>query len=202
MGGEDDSKKRWKSSYMRKAAGLVVFVAVATVLYWLLAQHLPLSEGDGLALLEIAHAEIAGEEYKGPLPAKIHRKRPVFVSLYKNGTRVNCLGHTGSFFPLYQSVKYLSSSMKVENGSYGLAVTIFHDYEKVENLNGIAEGYGVLVRKDGKEGVVLPQSFREYNLTDEEALKLAAMKAGFERFSWDEFEVYKYRADVYRGEYH
>ncbi len=50
----------------------------------------------------------------------------------------------------------------------------------MEDINSITEGYGVLVRKDGKDGVVLPQSFKEYELTA---------------------EAYRYRADVYRGEY-
>ncbi len=58
---------------------------------------------------------------------------------------------------------------------------------------------GILVRKGDYEGVVLPTTFTEKNLTDAEALDLASQKAGFERFSGDDFEVYAFNAQIFRS---
>jgi len=166
--------------------------------YNALVENLPLTEEDGRILLDIADRGLHEETYEGGIPLKLSRKAPLFLSVYQENKRVSCIGYTKPYFTLQQSVDRLSESTEFDKSKdYSLAVTVFGDYQPLEKYGLIPSNHGVLVTKNGTEGAVLPQSFTEYGLDDNLALDLAAWKAGFESFTWDEFTVYVFEADVF-----
>jgi len=189
----------WKER--AKKAG-VLFLALVFVLlaYLALLQGLPLREEDGRVLLGIAEAGLQGRSYGSPIPARLNKVRPVFVSVYSNGSRIACVGYTDPPFPLHESVRLLSQGIDiVVPEEHEVVITVFGGYEELKEGMEIPPGNGVLVRRDGYEGVVLPLTFEERNLTDEAALELAAQKAGFQGFSWSDFQVYTFDAKVFRS---
>jgi AMMECR1 domain-containing protein len=170
------------------------------IVYLALLQNLPISQRDGGVLIEIAGAVIEGKSYTGDPPQSLSIRKPVFVSIYKDGSRISCLGYTNPFFPLFESVEYLSKGTNIKSEEIDeIVITVFGSYKELGEGEEIPGTSGILVRKDGFEGVVLPSTFKEERLSDEEAFELAALKAGFSSFSRDDFEVYTYDAEIFRS---
>ncbi len=185
---------------LKKGIFLVAGFFIVIIAYLTILNILPLSSSEGDVLIKIVGAEISGKEFSDPIPARLSRKRPVFVSIYEDGERISCLGYTKPIFSLHDSVFYLAQGMDLdEGGEYTTLITVFDDYEQLPEGSAIPAGMGILVRKGDYEGVVLPTTFTEKNLTDAEALDLASQKAGFERFSGDDFEVYAFNAQIFRS---
>ncbi len=189
------------ASHLKNGLAIILGFTILYVAYLTVLQFIPLSENDGKVLLEISRSRTAGDQYEGAIPPRLSKRRPVFVSFYQNGTRIACLGYTKPFFPLYESVGYLSSGLGLEQPSeVEIVVTVFGRYEKLERNIAIPPGKGVMVSRDGVESAELPFTFQELNLTTGEALDLAARKAGFPGFSWDEFDAYTFDAQVFRSQ--
>ncbi|MFQ5800742.1 MAG: AMMECR1 domain-containing protein, partial [Candidatus Hydrothermarchaeales archaeon] len=166
-----------------------------------LLQRLPLSSEDGDALIKIVESEIGGDAYMGKVTPRLSKRRPVFVSVYQNGSRIACLGYTKPFFAVYESVGYLARGINIDQEEgHDIVITIFDNYEEHRKGDEMPPRRGVMVRKEGFEGVVLPLTFEEKNLTEDEALELAAQKAGFSHFSWDDFEVFTFDAQLFKSE--
>jgi AMMECR1 domain-containing protein len=185
---------------LKKILVFIVGFFLIVLIYNLVLQWIPLSEGDGHILMEIAGSEIEGNTYTGRVTPRLSKRRPVFVSAYQDGERVACFGYTRALFPVHESVRYLAKGMNIDlEEDYDVAITVFNDYEEYDEGDETPLGSGVMVRRDGFEGVVLPLTFKEANLTKDEALDLAAQKAGFSQFSWDDFEVFTFDAQVFKS---
>lgn len=187
--------------FARKAAILLAGLFFILALYNLALQRMALTPEDGRTLIEIARSEMEGRPYSGGLSPRLFKMSPVFVSVYRDGRRVACVGYTKALFPLYESVTHLARGLGHEGeGDYQIVITVFSGYEPLNRTEGVPEGRGILVRREGFEGVVLPFTFQEQNLTDEEALLLAAQKAGFDNYTWEDFQAYTFEAQVFREE--
>jgi AMMECR1 domain-containing protein len=185
---------------IKKTAFFIIGLAVLFILYTTALETLPLTSKDGAILVEIAKAELSGHTYNRAVPQKLARNEPVFVSVYQDETRVACTGYTKPLFPLYESVAMLSKRIPPsEDENQEIVITVVGKYRMLKEGASIPVGRGVFVRKDLAEGIVLPQTFDEQKLSDEEALNLAAEKAGFSEFSWDDFEAFTFDAQIFRS---
>jgi len=195
-----DAAKDEKQRKIITAIFFIIGLAALFILYAIAMEKLPLTTDEGETLIEIAGKTLTGQEFNNVVPQKLTRKQPVFVSIYQNKTRVACVGYSRSLFPLYESVELLAKGIELEPiDSYEIMVTVLGEYAPLNENEKIPAQHGVLVRRDGVEGVVLPLTFTEQNLTDTEALNLAAKKAGFTDFTWEGFEVFTFNAQIFQS---
>jgi hypothetical protein len=181
-------------------SGFIIGLILIFLIYSALLNSLPLSRRDGEVLIGISESTMMGESYKGEITPRLSKKSPLFVSVYQNKTRVACLGYTKQYFPLHQSVELLSRGIELDAYSdQEIVITIFGDYSEFRKYDELPNNRGLLVIKDGSEGVVLPQTFKEKGLSIDDGLNLAAQKAGYREFDWDEFEVFTFEAQIIRS---
>jgi AMMECR1 domain-containing protein len=186
---------------VRNVLGLILGLFIIFLIYNSLLQNLPLSKADGNTLTTAALTIINGEEYEENYNPRLSKRKAVFVSVYKNDGRIACVGYTKPLFPLYKSVDYLTKGMNLEPyEEYKVVVTVFGRYNKLKEGDEIPVENGVMVRQGGFEGVVLPLTFIEHNLSKDESLELAAQKAGYSNFSWENFEVFTFDAQIFQSE--
>ena len=59
--------------------------------------------------------------------------------------------------------------------------------------------HGLIVDKDGKKGLLLPQVFTEYNVKWEEALDMTCQKAGLNNDAWQgkDCKIFRFSAQIF-----
>jgi AmmeMemoRadiSam system protein B/AmmeMemoRadiSam system protein A len=149
-----------------------------------------------------------------PLPrgydAALGRKSGAFVTLEENGDLRGCIGHMSEDLPLYQVVGYcaLQSAFNDrrfsplepdELSSVEIEISVLTPYKRVEGYEVIQIGRdGVVMEKDGRSAVFLPQVAVEQGWTRDEMLEHLSLKAGLPRDAWKKGAVFRtFQAEVF-----
>ncbi len=164
----------------------------------------PLDAGDKKALLAFARATIARYLATGTLPLpralppRTRRPQGAFVTLKERGELRGCIGDMSSGSPLGKTVGVMALQAAFNDGRFrpvaaselsGLTVEIsaLTPMKPVAGWKDIVVGRdGVLLRKEGRTAVFLPQVAGEQGWTREQMLDQLCLKAGLPAGCWKE----------------
>jgi hypothetical protein len=169
-------------------------------------------------LLEIARNSIETYLKTGNKP-KAEEADPVlsknmgaFVTLNENNELRGCIGNLVGTKPLYLTVNDMAVEAAVRDPRFSpltlselknidIEISVLSPMEKIDNPDKIQLGvHGVLVRKDFRSGVFLPQVATETGWSKDEFMSnLCAQKAGLSPDAWKDrsTEIYTFTAEVF-----
>ena len=137
----------------------------------------------------------------------LQQARPLFVTLWKQGSLRGCCGIMEAKMPLVEAVAYMaiSSGMrdwrfppleKKELDSIIIEISVLSDAVRMNSPDEIVLGHhGVWVKKGTRSGVFLPQVAIECGWNKETLLEEACIKAGLEKDVWEKgAEVYLFES--------
>ena len=129
----------------------------------------------------------------------------VFVTLKINGDLRGCIGRFISNDPLYQLVKASALSSAFEDPRFhplskeeyprtAFEITVLGPLRKIKDISEIKLGkHGILIKKDFRQGTMLPQVATENGWSVEEFLGYTSRdKAGLGWYGWKDAEIYVY----------
>jgi len=134
-------------------------------------------------------------EYK-PGSTALLQNRGAFVTLNKNGRLRGCIGFIEPLQPLYQAVMQASvyaacrdsrflPVTKDELDEIEVEISVLTPLKKITNPNVVTIGkHGLVIEKQGKRGLLLPQVAVEHNWTREIFLERVCIKAGLAKNAW------------------
>ncbi|MFQ6083888.1 MAG: AmmeMemoRadiSam system protein B [Candidatus Aminicenantia bacterium] len=175
-----------------------------------------LSQEEKKELLKIARQTIEKFILEKEIPQfKINHKnllekRAAFVTIKERGMLRGCIGFTEPILPLYQTViqsAILAATRDLrfpplsseEINHIELEISVLTPLKKITNPNQIIVGkHGLVVSKQGKKGLLLPQVPVENNWGRNEFLNQICFKAGLPRNCWRENALlYTFEAIVF-----
>jgi AmmeMemoRadiSam system protein B/AmmeMemoRadiSam system protein A len=137
--------------------------------------------------------------------------RGAFVTLTEGGTLRGCIGFTEPRFPLYETVMQAAIYAATEDPRFRAVnrlelerldyeISVLTPLSKVENPALVEVGrHGLVVAKDGKRGLLLPQVATENRWNREEFLRQTCLKAGLPADAWRKgAEIYSFEAIIFR----
>jgi AmmeMemoRadiSam system protein B/AmmeMemoRadiSam system protein A len=174
-----------------------------------------LSNADKQTLLTLARKSI--EHYLTsetiPLPrnlsADLNVKQGAFVTLKKNGDLRGCIGSMSEALPLYSVVGRMALAAAFNDTRFQplelselpdveLEISVLTPFVKIKNADAIVLGRdGVILKKNGKQAVYLPQVATETGWGKEKFLSQLCLKAGLNTDDWHTAELYTFRAEVF-----
>jgi AmmeMemoRadiSam system protein A len=145
-----------------------------------------------------------------PLDDDLQQAGGAFVTLHRLGRLRGCVGQLASNEPLISVVAYCAMAAALEDPRFapmgvddltGIEIEISVLSPLVEISPGQIEPgkHGLLISRDGRRGVLLPQVAQEYGWTTERFLEETCAKAGLERDAWKhpEARVQAFTAKVF-----
>jgi len=149
-----------------------------------------------------------------PLPRgydpALGRKSGAFVTLNEHGELRGCIGRMTEDLPLYQVVGYcaLQSAFNdrrfspLEPGELSaveIEISVLTPYKRIGGYEEIQIGRdGVVIEKDGRSAVFLPQVAVEQGWSRDEMLEHLSLKAGLPRDAWKKDAVFRtFQATVF-----
>ncbi|HDM77104.1 MAG TPA: AmmeMemoRadiSam system protein A [Deltaproteobacteria bacterium] len=178
---------------------------------------LGLSEKDKKVLHHIARTVIEkackGEkipEFKVDSPI-LKEPRGAFVTLHKNGQLRGCIGHIRATSPLYKTVAEMAYAAAFEDPRFpplradelpyiDIEISVLTPFRKINDINEIKIGkHGLMIRKNGYSGLLLPQVPVEWKWDLNEFLEHTCLKAGLPKDAWKDkdTEIYVFSAEVF-----
>jgi AmmeMemoRadiSam system protein A len=166
------------------------------------------------ALLELAVAAVAAAVRGGPPPAlpdhpELQVPAGVFVSLHRQGALRGCLGRLESDRPLAEVTLRMAVAAAHDDPRFppvseeeleGLQVevSVLSPLQPVRPEELVAGRDGVVVRRSGRQGVLLPQVATEQRWDVAALLRAACRKAGLAEDAWQGpgTELLAFRAQV------
>jgi len=143
--------------------------------------------------------------------ANLKSPRGAFVTLTEGGDLRGCIGFTEPLFPLAETVVRAGIYAATEDPrfrpvsageltSLAYEISVLTPLKKVDNTNLIQVGrHGLVVAKDGRRGLLLPQVATQFGWDREELLRQTCVKAGLEPDAWRKgAEIYSFEAIVFR----
>jgi AmmeMemoRadiSam system protein A len=139
---------------------------------------------------------------------KLNSDGAVFVTLHKNGSLRGCIGHVHPVMPLFRSVMenaVAASSRdprfppvtKEELSDISVEISVLSPLRKLKATDDIEIGrHGLLIRKGGRQGLLLPQVAVEYGWDREAFLKNLSLKAGLPGDEWKTSDIYSFTAEI------
>jgi AmmeMemoRadiSam system protein B/AmmeMemoRadiSam system protein A len=141
------------------------------------------------------------------------RRSAVFVTLKQNGELRGCIGHTRADLPLYQVVQQMAVAAATEDPRFppltpeelaqvAVEISILSPFRRVTDVEQIEVGtHGLLIFKDGHQGLLLPQVPVEQGWDRDEFLENLCLKAGLPEGCWREgATLYAFTAVVFGEE--
>ena len=119
-----------------------------------------------------------------------------FVTLNKNGRLRGCIGFIEPLLPLYQAVMQASIYAACRDSRFRpvteeeldeieVEISVLTPLKKITNPTVVTIGkHGLVIEKQGKRGLLLPQVAVENNWTRETFLERVCIKAGLPKDSW------------------
>ncbi|MEE9167435.1 MAG: AmmeMemoRadiSam system protein A [Candidatus Neomarinimicrobiota bacterium] len=176
-----------------------------------------ISEGgkkEALALARwVLEAEICGSKAPKPQPkdALLNEKRGTFVTLRKEGELRGCVGRIEPLFILQDEIVDLAvgaatrdprfpAISSVEVARLTVEISILTPPVVVKTASGIRIGEdGLIIEKDLRRGLLLPQVATEEGWDVESFLDHACLKAGLPTDSWKspDTAIYRFSAAVF-----
>jgi AmmeMemoRadiSam system protein B/AmmeMemoRadiSam system protein A len=153
-------------------------------------------------LLEFARKSITTflNSETAPLPRDfdpaLQRKQGAFVTLRKKGELRGCIGHMGEDKPLFDVVGSMALQAafndprfnpvaKDELPEIDIEISVLTPYKQINSVEEIVTGRdGVLLKKEGKQAVFLPQVAAERRWDRYQLLNHLCIKAGLKPDSW------------------
>jgi AmmeMemoRadiSam system protein A len=161
-----------------------------------------LTAGEEQELLSVARKSVEtsvreGKSYKPPAgsPA-LQQDRGAFVTITKNGELRGCIGYVSPMYPLIEAVRDVATLAaerdprfppvtSAELGALQYEVSVLSPFRRVLDVGEIRVGqHGLLMKKGGREGLLLPQVPIEQKWDRKTFLDETARKAGLPSTAW------------------
>ncbi len=141
----------------------------------------------------------------------LDKKSGVFVTIHKNHQLRGCIGYIESDEPLSKVIAnaaYLAAFeddrfqplSKEEFQDIDLEISVLTPLKKISNTDEIIVGrHGLLVKKNLRQGLLLPQVAVEYRWGKKNFLEQTCNKAGLNKNAWQEnnVEIYIFEATIF-----
>ncbi len=153
-----------------------------------------------------------GREWEAPrdVPPELERPAGAFVSLKQRGRLRGCIGHVAADLPVWRAVAEAARAAAIDDGRFPplgpdeldateIEVSVLGPLRRVASPAEITIGAdGLLIRKDGCAGLLLPQIATELGLDVERFLDETCLKARLPRGAWREgAEILAFNAEVF-----
>jgi len=178
-------------------------VGYGAVMFW---RYTPpdLTPARQQALLELARRTLEEHLEKGTIPSyetdDPHLLRPsgAFVTLRKDGELRGCIGHLRADSPLYRTVQEMAVAAATEDprfppltreelGAVTIEISVLSPFRRLTDPSQVEVGtHGLLILKDGRQGLLLPQVAVEEGWDREAFLDGLCRKAGLADGCWRE----------------
>jgi AmmeMemoRadiSam system protein B/AmmeMemoRadiSam system protein A len=169
-----------------------------------------------LALVRSTIAEYLEAErlpaYETDDPA-LTRRSGAFVTLKQHGELRGCIGHTWADLPLYQAVQQTAVSAATEDPRFApltpdelseitVEISVLSPFRRLTDTEDVEVGtHGLMIFKDGHQGLLLPQVPVEQGWDRAEYLDNLCLKAGMPTDCWKEgATLYAFTAIVFGEE--
>ncbi|KPJ70256.1 hypothetical protein AMJ44_00360 [candidate division WOR-1 bacterium DG_54_3] len=137
-------------------------------------------------------------------------KKGAFVTLKKRGKLRGCIGFIEPALPLFETIIKASIYAAVRDPRFPpvspeelkdlrVEISVLTPLERINNPQRILVGkHGLIISKNGKKGLLLPQVPVENNWSREEFLRQTCLKAGLPDDAWKKgAELYVFEAIVF-----
>jgi len=175
-----------------------------------------LTEADKEHLLDLARKTIDRYLVTGtvPLPRAscpaLWRRQGAFVTLEKHGELRGCIGHMAEDTPLALTVARMALNAALADRRFrpvraeelpalAVEISVLTPFARAPGPEGIVVGRdGVVIEKDGRRAVFLPQVAPEQGWSRDEMLEHLCLKAGLAADCWQSgAEFFTFQADVF-----
>ena len=147
----------------------------------------------------------------GDFDADLRRPAGAFVTLTENEELRGCIGSIEPVAPLYVAVSQNAINAAFRDPRFHpvrseeltrihIEISVMGPIERVVEIDEIVVGRdGLIIRRDGYAGLLLPQVATEYGWDPETFLQQTCYKAGLPRNSWREpgTSIEKFAAEVF-----
>lgn len=173
-------------------------------------------------LLELARKTVAQAlagarpDLPDPPSPTLKEKRGAFVTLHtrSSGQLRGCIGYVEAIKPLAQSVQEMSLAAALRDPRFypvkarelpdlKVEISVLSPLQKISDIKEIQVGqHGLVIRRGGFSGLLLPQVATEYNWSREEFLGHTCQKAGLPSDAWKQKDaaIYIFSAEVFGEE--
>jgi AmmeMemoRadiSam system protein A len=171
--------------------------------------------GDRQVLLGVARTAIveaiAGRPARpSSVEPPIVRSGAAFVSLHVDGALRGCIGHLDPAAPLVQTIAECARAAGTEDPRFppvtaaeldqlDIEISVLGAFERVNAIAEIEIGrHGLLVERDGRRGLLLPQVATDHGWTVEVFVEQTCHKAGLSPDSWQHGAIlWRFDAEVF-----
>jgi len=169
------------------------------------------------ALLEFARQTIANFLNSETIPLSrnfdpaLKRKQGAFVTLRKKEDLRGCIGHMENDRPLCETIRSMALQAAFNDPRFQpltvdelpdieIEISVLTPDKKIDNAEEIIPGRdGVLLKKEGRQAVFLPQVATERNWNRYQLLDNLCIKAGFKTGSWKkDSELFTFQAIIFK----
>ena len=157
----------------------------------------------------------AVEEIPIKVSPVLKEKKGAFVTLKKHGELRGCIGFIRPIFPLYKTVMQASLQAAFADPRFlplrqeelkeiDIEISVLGPIIPVKKVEEIRVGRdGLIIKKDGQQGLLLPQVATEFNLDRLKFLELTCKKAGLSPSAWKKgASIYRFTAEVFGEKKH
>jgi MEMO1 family protein len=145
------------------------------------------------------------------LPAALRENRGAFVTLNKHGQLRGCIGRLAADRPLGEVVAEMALAAAFQDPRFRpltadelkdleLEISVLTPFTKISSTDEIQVGkHGILMRKGGSSGLLLPQVATDYGWDRTTFLEHTCQKAGLPKDAWKDqsTEIYIFSANVF-----
>lgn len=141
-------------------------------------------------------AELRGEaDEPAPAPAAVEQSRGLFVTLRRGGELRGCIGHSEARAPLREAIRELALAASrdrrfepvtaAELDALRIELSILTPLEEIDGPGDVEIGRdGLLIRGQGRAGLLLPQVATSRGWSPVEFLAWTCHKAGLDAEAW------------------
>ncbi len=146
---------------------------------------------------------------ESPVSEKLNSPGAAFVTLTERGHLRGCIGYTEARAPLYRTVQECAVASATEDprflpvtpdemGSVRIEISVLTPLLPIRPEAVDVGVHGLMVKRGGRRGLLLPQVPAEYGWDREMFLDQVCVKAGLPRDAWRSgAELYSFTAEVF-----
>jgi AmmeMemoRadiSam system protein B/AmmeMemoRadiSam system protein A len=204
------------SSEASKDESRVIGYLAAALVAKSVPKEFHLSEQEKKELLQLAYATVNLYIQENKVPVyktqseNLLQNCGAFVTLKKHGQLRGCIGFIEPVLPLHQAVMQASIYAACRDSRFlpvtrdeldnlTVEISVLTPLKKIVNPNRVTIGqHGLVIAKNGKRGLLLPQVAVEHNWTRETFLERTCLKAGLPKNAWRSgAEIFVFEAIVF-----
>ena len=146
---------------------------------------------------------------ESPVSEKLNAPGAAFVTLTEGGRLRGCIGYTEATAPLYRTVQECAVASATEDprflpvtpaeiGTVRIEISVLTPLLPIRPEEVDVGVHGLMVRRGGRRGLLLPQVPAEHGWDRETFLAQVCLKAGLPRDAWRTgAELYSFMAEVF-----